>query len=76
MILTLETREAEILKRLLENNLLELRDEIHHTDRTAYKLELRAEEALLRGVLKKLDILDQEGTSTTGPGPKQISQSA
>ena len=76
MILTLDTREAEMLKRLLENNLVELRDEIHHTDRTAFKAELRAEEALLRAVLQRLNVPDQERISTTGPGQKQITQSA
>jgi hypothetical protein len=76
MILTLDTREAEMLRRLLGNNLVELRDEIHHTDRTAFKAELRAEEVLLRGVLQKLNVPAQEGISATGPGPKQVSQSA
>jgi hypothetical protein len=54
MILTLEDREAEMLRRLLEHCLVELRGEIHHTDRAVFKEELRAEEALLRNVVARL----------------------
>jgi hypothetical protein len=54
MILTLEDREAEVLKRLLEHCLVELRDEIHHTDRAAFKEGLKAEEALLRNLVARL----------------------
>jgi hypothetical protein len=76
MILTLDTGEAEMLKRLLENNLVELRDEIHHTDRTAFKAGLRTEETLLRSVLRKLNVPAQEESSTAGTGTKQVGMPA
>jgi hypothetical protein len=54
MILTLEDEEAEMLKKLLDHCLAELRDEIHHTDRAAFKTRLKDEESLLRRMLGKL----------------------
>jgi hypothetical protein len=54
MILTLENQEAEMLKRLLEYWLMELRDEIHHTDRPLFKAELRGQEVVLRNIIAKV----------------------
>jgi hypothetical protein len=61
MILTLENQEAEMLKRLLEHCLRELRDEIHHTDRAGFKAELKGEEALLRNLLARFNAIGRDG---------------
>jgi hypothetical protein len=54
MELTLSRDEAELLEGLLERCLADLREEIYHTDRAAYKADLKADEALMRGILAKL----------------------
>jgi hypothetical protein len=54
MDLYLDTRETELLMRLLEHRLEELRREIHHTDRAAFKAGLKADETLLITILGKL----------------------
>jgi len=50
----LTSRESELLLRLLEYRLGELRREIHHTDSRAFKAGLKADEALIEGLLAKL----------------------
>jgi hypothetical protein len=54
MELTLNRDEAELLEGLLERCLADLREEIYHTDRAAYKADLKADEALMRSILAKL----------------------
>lgn len=54
MDLYLEARESELLMRLLEYRLGELRREIHHTDRRAFKEGLKADEAVIEHILAKL----------------------
>lgn len=56
MDLYLEQRETELLMRLLEHRLEDLQHEIHHTDTRAFKADLKADEALLRGILGKLKV--------------------
>ncbi len=54
MELDLNDRETELLVGLLERSQEELRREIQHTDRRAFKSALKANEALLEGLLVKL----------------------
>jgi hypothetical protein len=54
MQVTLTEPEAEYLEGLLEKALEDLREEVHHTDDSRFKEDLKAEEGLLRGVLAKL----------------------
>ncbi len=54
MDLYLDCKESELLHRLLAHRLEELRREIHHTDRRAFKAELKTEETLLEHVLAKV----------------------
>jgi len=54
MDLYLGTKETELLTRLLERYLEDIRREIHHTDRAAFKSALKTDEALMRDVLEKL----------------------
>ena len=56
MELTLNPKEAEWLVRLLERAQTELGREIHHTDRGAFKAALKADEALLQGILARLQV--------------------
>ncbi len=76
MILTLELVEAEMLKRLLETSLIELRDEIHHTDQAAFKAELKTEELLRRRVIAKLqDVGASHAGMERTPARKAVSSS-
>ena len=54
MDVNLDTREMDLLMGVLEYRLEDLRREIHHTDSRAFKAELRADEALMQGILSKL----------------------
>ena len=54
MDLYLESKESELLQRLLAHRLEELHREIHHTDRRAFKAELKAEESVLDHLLQKV----------------------
>ncbi len=54
MQLTLTDQETELLEGLLEKALSELREEVHHTDASRFKEDLKTEEGLLRGILAKL----------------------
>lgn len=54
MDLYLDARETQLLTGLLERYLEELRREIHHTDTRSFKAELKADEALMQGILGKL----------------------
>ncbi len=54
MELTLNSQEAELLHGLLERALADLRQEIQHTDRKAFKAGLKVEEERLRAILDRL----------------------
>ncbi|MCM2250709.1 MAG: hypothetical protein NDI58_09155 [Geothrix sp.] len=54
MDLYLDARETELLTSLLERRLEDLRREINHTDRAAFKAVLKADEALLGNLLARL----------------------
>jgi len=56
MEFTLTPQEAERLGGLLERALTDLRREINHTDRGAFKAGLKVDEALLLGILAKLRV--------------------
>ena len=54
MDLYLEHRELELLQHLLVQRLEDLQRAIHHTDSRSFRTELKADEALLRGILAKV----------------------
>lgn len=54
MEIILEQDEAELLSGMLRSALADLREEIHHTQISAYKADLKLDEVLLRGILAKL----------------------
>jgi len=54
MDLDLTPRETELMTRLLEYRLGGLRREINHTDSRAFKAGLKADEALIEGILARL----------------------
>ena len=54
MDLYLESKESELLQRLLAHRREELHRAIHHTDRRAFKAELKAEETVLERLLQKV----------------------
>ncbi len=56
MQLNLNPQETELLSRLLEAALTDLGREIHHTDRGAFKAALKADEALLEGIVERLRV--------------------
>jgi hypothetical protein len=62
MDLCLDTKEAELLTRLLERSLEDIRREIHHTDRAAFKAVLKTDEVLMRDLLGKLKVPVATGT--------------
>jgi hypothetical protein len=57
MELTLTHQEAELLHDLLDRALMDLRQEIQHTDRKAFKANLKNEEAQLRAILDRLPVV-------------------
>lgn len=54
MDLYLNTKEAELVQRVLAHRLEDLRREIHHTDSRSFRADLKAEESLLYALLDKL----------------------
>ncbi len=56
MELYLGTKETELLTGLLERYLEDIRREIHHTDRAAFKAALKADEAVMRDILTRLKV--------------------
>ena len=54
MDVDLDTREMELLMSILEHRLEDLHREIHHTDSRSFKIDLKAHEAILYGILTKL----------------------
>jgi len=54
--LTLEPREAEVLKRVLAGYLGDLRMEVSGTDSYEYREDLKADELAIKGVLMKLGV--------------------
>lgn len=55
MNLTLTDDEREYLHRILNEELGRLKGEIHHTQASAYKDELRADEDRLLGLIGRLE---------------------
>jgi hypothetical protein len=55
MELHLSPEEVELLRRILANQLPELRGEIIHTERYSLRQELKRDEALLKGLLSRLE---------------------
>jgi hypothetical protein len=54
MLLEMSAEEGELIRRILENWLGELREEVHHTHDSEFKQHLRHNEHVLRAVLEKL----------------------
>jgi len=50
----LDAKEMELLQRVLNRYLEDLQREIQHTDRRSFKAGLKADEALMQGILGKL----------------------
>ena len=57
MELTLTHQEAELLHDLLDRALMDLRQEIQHTDRKAFKANLKNEESQIRAILDRLPVV-------------------
>ena len=56
MDLTLTPKEADLLNRILERALADLRLEIAHTDRKAFKSGLQVDETLLASLLDRVSV--------------------
>ena len=54
--LYLNTKETELLTRLLDRYLEDIRREIHHTDRAQFKAALKSDEVLMRNLLQRLRV--------------------
>lgn len=54
MDINMDAKEMEFLMRVLGRYLEDLHREIHHTDNRAFKSGLKADEALMEGILGKL----------------------
>lgn len=57
MELTLTSAERELLEGILKDALGSLREEVYHADEARFKDDLKADEALLRGILDKLALV-------------------
>jgi len=53
--LELDEREHEMLAEALRSYLSDLRTEVGHTDRLAYRKRLKAQEHLLKSILDKVE---------------------
>lgn len=53
--LELNAPEQETLTEVLRSFLSELRNEVGHTDRLAYREQLRAQESLIKQILEKVE---------------------
>lgn len=54
MNITLDDNEVRILHELLESDLKDLLREIAHTDHREFRAELQSREAIVHGILKRL----------------------
>jgi hypothetical protein len=54
MELNLNPPERDLLEGLLRQTLATLREEVYHADEARFKDELKAEETIIRGLLRKL----------------------
>ncbi len=57
MELTLTPAELELLEGILKESLGSLREEVYHAEQARFKDDLKADEALLRGILAKIAAL-------------------
>ncbi|HZS02736.1 MAG TPA: hypothetical protein VFE37_28750 [Chloroflexota bacterium] len=55
MNLDLSTEERTLLAGLVDESLRNLKEEIYHTDTPDYKDQLKAREALIMGIMQKLN---------------------
>ncbi len=56
MTITLTEEEMDLLKRILDAELGELREEVHHTRDSEFKDHLKHKENVLRAVLSKMTV--------------------
>ncbi len=54
MDLYLDHKETELLTRLLDRYLEDIRREINHTDRASFKVALKSDESLMQNILTRL----------------------
>jgi len=54
MELYLDAKETDLLMRLLDRSLEDIRREIHHTDHAAFKAGLKVDQELMHGIIAKL----------------------
>ena len=54
MDLVLDAKEMELLRRVLQHTLEDLRREIHHTDSRAFRSGLRSEETAIHRLLDRM----------------------
>ncbi len=57
MELILTPAERDLLEGILEDALGSLREEVYHSETARFKDDLKADEAMLRGILGKLALL-------------------
>jgi hypothetical protein len=57
MEVTLTPAERDLLEGILEDALGSLREEVYHSETARFKDDLKADEALLRGILSKLALV-------------------
>jgi hypothetical protein len=57
MEVTLTPAERDLLEGILEDALGSLREEVYHSETARFKDDLKADEALLRGILGKLALV-------------------
>jgi chromosome condensin MukBEF complex kleisin-like MukF subunit len=55
MELSLQPNEVELLKRILENYLPQLREEIYKTENMDWRTSMHKDEALLKGLIARLE---------------------
>ena len=57
--LELDDREQELLAEALRSYLSDLRTEVSHTDRLAYRKRLKAQEQTMRTILERVERTEQ-----------------
>jgi hypothetical protein len=55
MDLTLQTDEATLVRRVLANYLSDLRAEVYKTENYELRQELKADEAVIKSIIERLD---------------------
>ncbi|MEJ2368192.1 MAG: hypothetical protein P8Z49_07560 [Acidobacteriota bacterium] len=56
MEVTFTEQELDLLKRILDSSLRQLRQEVHHTRDSEYREQLKHRENVLRSILEKVEV--------------------